>query len=77
MCRRALIPLEPLRPRLPVASNKKVGSRPLERATFLEATHYSFVIPETQVLSGGWRRALLKMLEFERTSGFEFERKFR
>jgi hypothetical protein len=28
--------------------NKKVGSRPLDSATNLEATHYNFVISETQ-----------------------------
>jgi hypothetical protein len=31
-----------------VAPNKKVGSRPLDHATILEATHYNFVTPETQ-----------------------------
>jgi len=31
-----------------LGSNKKVGSRPLDTATNLEATHYNFVISETQ-----------------------------
>ena len=31
-----------------IAPNKKVGSRPLDRATYLEAYQYKFPIPKTQ-----------------------------
>jgi hypothetical protein len=32
-----------------IAPNKKVGSRPLERATYLEASQYKFDAVKTQV----------------------------
>jgi hypothetical protein len=31
-----------------IAPNKKVGSRPLDRATYLEAYQYKFPVPKTQ-----------------------------